>query len=106
MKRWILILLTASLAFSCNDQEPLDDFDLVFIGSWSSEDYYLEIGANGYGFCQERNRNPIEGTVEITRDEIIFRGDGRREDFYIDVEPFEDQGLVMMILDGDYFYLH
>lgn len=106
MKRLILILFSFIAIQSCTDQEPLEDFDLIFIGSWSSEDYYLEIGANGYGFCQERNRNPIEGRVEITRDEIIFRGDGRRKDFYIDVEPFVDQGNVMMILDGDYFYLH
>ena len=106
MKRVLLFTFGMLLIWGCERQQPLDDYDLVFIGSWSSDDYYLEIGANGYGFCQERNRDPIEGWVDIRRDEIIFRGNGRRKDFYIDAEPFIDRGDIMMILDGEYFYLH
>ena len=106
MKKTILFAFATLLLSSCDLQQPLDDVDLIFIGSWSSDDYYIEIGANGYGFCQERNRDPIEGRVEVTRNEIRFRGDGGRKNFEIDVEPFEDFGEVMMVLDGQYFYLH
>ena len=107
MKKALLISFAILFTVSCDRyQEPLQDFDIVFIGSWSSQDYYLEIGANGYGFCQRRNREPIEGTVEIRWDEIEFFGNGRSERFYIDAEPFEEFGEVMMILDGDYFYRH
>ncbi|MEE9373539.1 MAG: hypothetical protein V3V00_10855 [Saprospiraceae bacterium] len=102
---FLFALLTFFL-LSCDLQQPLDDYDLIFIGSWSSDDYYIEIAANGYGFCQERNRNPIEGRVEITRNRIKFKGEGRKKNFNIDVEPFEDLGDVMMVLDGEYFYLH
>ena len=35
-------------------QQALDEQDLIYIGSWSSKQFYLEIGANGYGFCQRR----------------------------------------------------
>jgi len=107
MIRLILFISIALSSFSCYQfQEPLEDYDLIFIGSWSSEDYYLEIGANGYGFCQRRNREPIEGWVEIRWDEIEFGENGRRKEFDIDEEPFEEFGEVMMILDGEYFYRH
>lgn len=107
MKRILLLALIVIPFLGCEGyQEELYAEDLIFIGSWSSPDYYLEIAANGYGFCQRRNRNAVEGTVEITLDEIIFRDNNRRTDFYIDELPYEDRGEVMMVLDGDVFYRH
>ncbi|MDG2450798.1 MAG: hypothetical protein P8M34_14210 [Saprospiraceae bacterium] len=106
MKRVLLFVIGLLFLSGCDLQQPLNDDDIVFIGSWSSDEFYLEIGANGYGFCQKRNRYPIEGRVNITRNKIKFRGEGGKKDFDIDADPFIDQGDVMMILDGEYFYLH
>lgn len=91
-------------------QKPLEEQDLIFIGSWSSEKFYLEIGANGYGFCQRRNREPIEGRVRITDNRVIFNGDeqGGRRSFRIDTPPAFDltTGEVFMILDNKEFLKH
>jgi len=40
--------------------------NLVFLGDWSSDNYYIEIAANGYGFSQRINREAIERRVKIT----------------------------------------
>ena len=103
----IAVLLLIGIS-SC--QRPLEEQDLIFIGSWSSEKFYLEIGANGYGFCQRRNRTAIEGRVRITDDCIIFNGSesGGRRRFRIDTRPSVDlgSGEVFMILDNKDFLKH
>ena len=106
MIKYLLFSLFIISTIRCDYQDSLNEDDLVFIGSWSSEEYYLEIAANGYGFCQHRNRETIDGWVEITRNEIKFRDDFDRRDFDIDEYPFLEFGEVMMILDGDIFYRH
>jgi len=106
MIKYLLFSFFIIGTLSCDNQDYLDDDDLVFIGSWSSEEYYLEIAANGYGFCQRRNRETIDGWVKITRNKIKFRDDFDKRDFDIDEPPFIEFGEVMMILDGDIFYRH
>ena len=107
MKKSLLLLVCPLFLFiHCDLQRPLNMEDLIFLGDWSSDDYYIEIAANGYGFSQRRNREAIEGTVKITDTKIIFKGDNGREKFDIDELPFEENGEVMMVLDGGLFYKH
>ena len=106
----ITLALAALLLFtlpSC--QRPLDDQDLIYIGTWSSRKFYLEIGANGYGYCQRRNRDGVEGRVRITDRRIIFNGDeGGGSRFRIDTPPSFDlsTGEIFMVLDNDEFIKH
>jgi len=106
----ILVVFSFLLISISACQKPLDDQDLIFIGAWSSEKFYIEIGANGYGFCQRRNREPVEGRVRITDNKIIFNGDGvgGRNAFRIDTPPSFDltTGEIFMILDNKEFLKH
>lgn len=106
----ITLAFLAFLIFSLPAcQQPLEEQDLIYIGSWSSKKFYLEIGANGYGYCQRRNREPVEGRVRITDRRIIFNGDeGGRGSFRIDTPPSFDlsTGDIFMILDNDEFLKH
>ncbi len=107
MKKCLLFLVFSAFLFSnCDLQQPLNDEDLIFIGEWSSDDYFIEIAANGYGFCQRRNSPSFEGNVTIRNDRIIIQGAEGRHRFDIGEPPFEESGEVMMILDGDLFYRH
>ncbi len=103
----LLILFSLGLSLS-SCQKPLDEEELVYIGSWSSSRHYLEIAANGYGFYQRRNRDPEDCRVRITRRKIIFDWDGGRKSFRIDVPPAIElsTGRVFMVLDGRDFYKH
>jgi len=103
-----LVFITLLLP-NCGKQQPLDEGDLIYLGEWSSDDYFIEIAANGYGFCQRRNSASFEGNVFIRNDKIIIQGtgeDGGRHKFDIDEPPFEENGEVTMVLDGDLFYKH
>jgi len=107
MKKVILFFLfSAILLTNCELQQPLDQADLIYLGEWSSDEYFIEIAANGYGFCQRRNRESIEGNVTIRNNRIIISGEEGRHRFDIDEPPFEEFGEVMMVLDGDLFYKH
>jgi len=110
MTKYLGYLVFVILLFAnCGKQQPLDEADLIYLGEWSSSDYFIEIAANGYGFCQRRNRDSFEGNVFIKNDKITFQGTGDnsgRHKFDIDEPPFEENGEVMMELDGDLFYKH
>lgn len=108
MKYWLVLLSSCLLFFSnCDLQQPLSEEDLVYLGEWSSTEYFLEIAANGYGFCQRRNRDAFAGNVFIRNNKIIIKGEeGGKHKFDIDEPPFEEFGEIMMILDGDLFYKH
>ena len=107
MKKFYVLSLFSILLFSnCDLQQPLGDEDLIYLGEWSSDDYFIEIAANGYGFCQRRNRPSFEGNVTIRNNRIIIQGEEGRHRFDIDEPPFEEFGEIMMILDGDLFYRH
>lgn len=101
------LVFTALLFTNCGKQQPLNEADLIYLGEWSSTDYFIEIAANGYGFCQRRNRDSFEGNVFIKNDKITFKSDeGKKHKFDIDEPPFEENGEIMMLLDGDWFYKH
>ena len=110
MTKYLYYLVLAAFLFAnCGKQQPLDEADLIYLGEWSSSDYFIEIAANGYGFCQRRNRDSFEGNVFIRNDKIIFKGTGEnggKHKFDIDEPPFEENGEIMMKLDGDLFYKH
>jgi len=110
MTKYLYCLVFAALLFTnCGRQQSLDETDLIYLGEWSSSDYFIEIAANGYGFCQRRNRTSFEGNVFIRNERIIFEGTGEnggRHQFDIDEPPFEENGEIMMELDGDLFYKH
>lgn len=108
MKRYFYYLVfSLFLLTNCNKQKSLADENLVFIGDWSSKDYFIIIATNGYGFCQHKNKPEIEGNVFIKNDKITFKSDGgRKHKFDIDEPPFEEGREIMMELDGDLFYKH
>ena len=108
MKKYLYLFLFCSLLFAnCNKQQALTTEELSFLGDWSSTDYFITIAANGYGFCQQKNKSDLEGRVGIKNDKITFKSDnGRQHKFNIDEFPFEENGAIMMELDGDLFYKH
>ncbi|MEM8527810.1 MAG: hypothetical protein AAGG68_24425 [Bacteroidota bacterium] len=111
MKR-ITYLCCLSLFFllqSCDLQRALDDFELQYIGDWSSDKFYLEIAANGRGYLERRGLfgfDGVEGRVNITDNRIKFRSDERDRNFRIDESPYREAGEIVMILDGKTFYKH
>ncbi len=107
MKEYLYLLVFSLILFSnCGKQQPLNEADLIYLGEWSSTEYFIEIAANGYGFCQRSNREALEGNVFIKNDKITFRAENGQHKFDIDEPPFEENGAVMMELDGAIFYKH
>lgn len=101
------MLFCSFLFANCNKQQSLTTEELSLLGDWSSTEYFITIAANGYGFCQQKNKPEFEGTVVIKNDKITFKSDGgRQHKFDIDEFPFEENGIIMMELDGDTFYKH
>lgn len=97
------------LLSACDLQRALDDFELQYIGDWSSEKFHLEISANGRGYLERRGLfgfDGVEGRVNITDNKIKFRSDERNRTFRIDDPPYREEGEVVMILDGKMFYKH
>ncbi|MEM9888147.1 MAG: hypothetical protein AAF849_19800 [Bacteroidota bacterium] len=111
MKR-ITYLCCISLLLSlpaCDLQKALDDFELQYIGNWSSDKFHLEISANGRGYLERRGIFGFDGTegrIKITDNRIKFRSDERDRNFRIDESPFREEGEIIMILDGKTFYKH
>lgn len=103
-----LTLAVFSLLFLTTCQKPLDEQDLIYIGSWSSKKHYIEVGANGYGFYQRRNREGEDCRVKVKDKKIIFNWDGGRKSFCIDTPPSVElsTGMIFMVLDGRDFYKH
>lgn len=103
-----LTLAVFSLLFLAACQKPLDEEDLIYIGSWSSKKYYIEIAANGYGFYQRRNREGEDCRVKVKDKKMIFNWDGGRKSFCIDTPPSVElsTGMIFMVLDGRDFYKH
>lgn len=102
---FLAILLCSS--FSC--QQPLDDWEIEYLGNWSSNKYYLEIAKNGRGYLEKRGFfgfDGVEGRIYINNNRIKFRSDSRNKTFHIDERPYRDRrsGFIMMVLDGDEFY--
>ena len=94
---------------ACDLQKALDDFELLYIGDWSSDKFHLEISANGRGYLERRGIfgfDGIEGRIYITDNKIKFRSDDRDRNFRIDEPPYREEGEVVMILDGKTFYKH
>ena len=107
MKKYLCYLVFSLFLFSnCGKQRPLNEADLIYLGEWSSSEYFIEIAANGYGFCQRRNRTELAGNVFIDNDKITFKAENGKHKFDIDEPPFEENGEVMMELDGELFYKH
>jgi len=104
--KFTLALLSILFLTAC--QRPLDEQDLIYIGSWSSNKHYVEIGANGYGFYQRRNRTGVECSVKVKNKKIVFNWDGGRKGFCIDTPPSVElsTGRVFMVLGGRDFYKH
>ncbi|MEN0045898.1 MAG: hypothetical protein AAF806_02450 [Bacteroidota bacterium] len=101
---FLLLLLTA-----CDLQQALDDFELQYIGDWSSDKFYLEIAANGRGYLERRGLfgfDGVEGRIKITDNKIKFRSDERDRNFRIDESPYREEGTIIMVLDGKTFYKH
>lgn len=99
------LLLILCIGFS-SCQRALEDENIEYIGSWGSDRFSIEIWKNGRGVLERRARKAQECRVTIEDGKIKFRGEARRT-FNIDEPPFLDvDGYWVMILDGDYFYLH
>jgi hypothetical protein len=103
----LLSLFFFLLLSSC--QSSLEDYDYIFVGSWESNKFYLEIYDDGYGYIEKYGLfgfDGEEGEVTIRRDRIIIDTPNHTKRFKIDASPFYDafSDQVIMILDGKEFY--
>ncbi|MCB0633171.1 MAG: hypothetical protein R2824_29040 [Saprospiraceae bacterium] len=89
-------------------QKALYEEDLVYVGAWSSDRYFIEIAANGFGFYQKRNNGLKDCRVKIKNSRIVFDWDGGRKSFRIDNPPSIEltTGRIYMTLNGRDFYQH
>lgn len=102
------VLLAFLLATTPSCQKALYEEDLIYLGAWSSNKYFIEIAANGFGFYQKRNNGLRDCRVKIKSRRIVFDWDGGRKSFRIDTPPSIElsTGRVYMTLNGRDFYQH
>lgn len=95
-----------ALFFAVACQKPLHDDQLKYIGSWGSDKFSLEIWKDGRGVYEKKNYSPYECRVEITGNQLKFKG-SMHKPFTITQDPYVDSdGFTVMILDGETFYKH
>ena len=91
--------------FSCT--KPIIDDNNVFLGSWGSEKFSLEIWKDGFGKIKRVRLYENETRVVIKDNTIKFKTLGFSKKFKIDSDPYiDDDGLTVMILDGKKFIKH
>ena len=99
------ILLCIILLSSC--AKPIIDEHNVFLGSWGSEKFSIEIWKDGFGKIKRVRLYENETRVIIKDNEIKFKTPGFSKKFNIDSDPYVDNdGITVMILDGKKFYKH
>ena len=99
------ILLCIILLSSCT--KPILDEHNVFLGSWGSEKFSIEIWKDGFGKIKRVRRYNNETRVIIKDNSIKFKTPGFCKKFCVDSEPYVDNdGITVMILDGKKFYKH
>ena len=99
------ILLCIILLSSCT--KPILDEHNVFLGSWGSEKFSIEIWKDGFGKIKRVRRYNNETRVIIKDNSIKFKTPGFSKKFRVDSEPYVDNdGITVMILDGKKFYKH
>ena len=95
------ILLCIFLLSSCT--KPIIDEHNIFLGSWGSEKFSIEIWKDGTTLRLYEN----ETRVIIKDNKIKFKTPGFSKKFNIDSDLYVDNdGLTIMILDGKKFYKH
>jgi hypothetical protein len=109
MKTTSTILILAflfSIFYLSSCQKSLEDQDIQYIGTWSSDDHSIEIYKNGRGVFQKQNQDAIECDVKIEDNRIKFRN-GVFRTFDITSTPSTDnEGQTTMFLDNIIFYKH
>ena len=99
------ILLCLILLISCT--KPIKDEHNVFLGSWGSEKFSIEIWKDGFGKIKRVRRYDNETRVIIKGKSIKFKTPGFSKKFRVDSKPYVDNdGITVMILDGKKFYKH
>ena len=99
------ILLCFILLSSC--AKPILDENNVFLGSWGSEKFSIEIWKDGFGKIKRVRLYESETRVIIKDNSIKFKTPGFSKKFHVDSEPYIDNdGITVMILDGKKFYKH
>ncbi len=101
----MLVLLS-----SC--QKELNEIDYIYVGSWGSKTYSIEIWENGRGILEKRGSlflsTEVDARVKITDNEIKFKTDLWAKKFHIDEKPAFDSitNKTYMKLDGEVFFRH
>ena len=103
--RLLSILLCLTLLISCT--KPIKDEHNIFLGSWGSEKFSIEIWKDGLGKIKRVRLYEHETRVIIKDNSIKFKTLGVSKKFRVDSEPYVDNdGITVMILDGKKFYKH
>ena len=93
------VLLCIILLSSCT--KPILDENNVFLGSWGSEKFSIEIWKDGFGKIKRVRLYENETMVIIKDNSIKFKTTGFSKKFRVDSEPYVDNdGITVMILDG------
>ena len=103
--RFFTLSVLVIFFFSCT--KPIIDDNNVFLGSWGSEKFSLEIWKDGFGKIKRVRLYENETRVIIKDNTIKFKTLGFSKKFKIDSDPYVDNdGLTVMILDGKKFIKH
>ena len=103
--RFFTLSALAIFFFSC--AKPIIDDNNVFLGSWGSEKFSLEIWKDGFGKIKRVRLYENETRVIIKDNTIKFKTLGFSKKFKIDSDPYiDDDGLTVMILNGKKFIKH
>ena len=99
--------LSALVIFFISCTKPIIDDNNIFLGSWGSEKFSLEIWKDGFGKIKRVRLYENETRVIIKDNTIKFKTLGFSKKFKIDSDPYiDDNGLTVMILDGKKFIKH
>ena len=106
-KIYTLFSIVLCFILLCSCTKPILDEHNVFLGSWGSEKFSIEIWKDGFGKIKRVRRYDNETRVIIKGKSIKFKTPGFSKKFRVDSKPYVDNdGITVMILDGKKFYKH
>jgi hypothetical protein len=98
----LFLAITLSMMTSCGEPRvPLTDDQIVYAGIWEAPgDLMIKISADGGGDFKLSSSNVSGGDIVFNENGFVIGFFGIEENFVIEQEPTEMDGLTTMVVNG------
>ena len=98
----LFLAITLSMMVSCGEPKvPLTDEQIVYAGTWQAPgDLMIKISADGGGDFKLSSSNVTGGNIVFNDTSFVIGIFGIEENFVINQEPTETDGITSMVVNG------